>query len=88
MVFGFHVVGLAQADHMNFVMTWREDHGMNPYMNDSKHLKATFSVISAGVFLDQIRTPFQNHHERERQASLRFIVVTFCWIKADVLIHL
>jgi len=88
MVFDFSAVGLAQADDMNFVMPRCEDHGMEPPVNESEHLKATFSVIPARVFFDQCRTPVQIPHQRERQASPHFIAVTFVWIKADILIHL
>jgi hypothetical protein len=88
MVFDFSAVGLAKADDMNFVMPRCEDHYMKPPMNESKRLKVTFTVIPACVFFDQCRTPVQVKHQRERQASLHFIAVTFVWIKADILIHL
>jgi hypothetical protein len=32
MVFNFPVVGLAQTDHKNLVISWCEDHGMKPPM--------------------------------------------------------
>jgi hypothetical protein len=38
MVFDFPVVGLAQADHMNFVMPWCEDHGMESSIDESKRI--------------------------------------------------
>jgi hypothetical protein len=57
----FHLafVGLSQTDDPGFAVAWRENHAVQPILDEAKHAVAPFSIVFPLVFPDQSCCPVE-----------------------------